>query len=66
MPGVHPRELLINSEGFWGRFLFVRENEELKQYWRSQAARDASYREGIRELVATLGSLIFEMVIWIS
>ena len=66
MPAVHPRDIIINSEGFWGKFIFLREDGELVRYWKSRAARDRSYREEVREMVAILGSLIFEMIIWVS
>ena len=66
MPAVWPREMIVSAEAFWGRFIFVREDGELKQYWKSKAAKDASYREEIREMVGILGSLVFEMIIWIS
>lgn len=66
MPAVHARDMIINAEGFWGKFIFLRENGELVRYWSSQAAKDDHYREAIREMVAILGSLVFEMIIWIS
>jgi len=66
MPAVHPRDMVISSEGFWGMFVFVRESDESKQYWMSNAAKDPYYRDQIREMVAILGSLLFEMLIWIS
>lgn len=66
MPAVWSREIVVSAEPFWGKFIFVGEEGELKEYWKSKAARDASYREEIREMVAILGSLVFEMIIWIS
>ena len=66
MPAIHPRHVLIDSEGFWGKFVFVQESGDLEQYWMSNAAKDPYYRDQIREMVAILGSLLFEMLIWIS
>jgi hypothetical protein len=66
MPGVHSRATVVNAEGFWAKFIFVREDGELKQYLNSNIVKSATYREEVREMVAMLGRLIFEMVIWIS
>ena len=66
MPGVHSRATVISAEGFWAKFIFVREDGELKQYLNSNVVKSATYREEVREMVAILGRLIFEMVIWIS
>lgn len=62
MPGVHPRELIVQSEGFWGKFLYVREGE-FKKYWRSDCVEDSSHRELFREMVAILGSLMFDIIV---
>jgi hypothetical protein len=35
----------------------------VKPYWKSEAAKDMTTREEIREMIAILGSLVFEMVI---
>ena len=66
MPAVHSRETVINAEGFWGKLIFVQEDGVLKRYWQSRASKDRTYREEIREMVAILGSLVFEMIIWIG
>jgi len=66
MPGVHSREVIVNSEGFWGKWIFVWENGELKRYWRSEAVGDKIIREEIREMVAILGRLMCEMTIYIQ
>jgi len=66
MPAVWSRETVVSAEAFWGRFIFVREDGQLKAYWKSNAAKNADYREEIREMVAILGSLVFEMIILIS
>ena len=66
MPGVHSREMIINSEGFWAKFIYVREDGELKKYLDSNAVKSPMYREEVREMVAMLGHLIFETLIWIS
>jgi hypothetical protein len=66
VPAVWSREMVISAEAFWGRFIFVREDGELKEYWKSKMAQDAGYREEMREMVGILGSLVFEMIIWIS
>ena len=63
--GVHSRETVLDAEGFWGKWVFVYENKTVKPYWQSNAAEDEFTREGIREMVAILGSLVFEMVIMI-
>jgi hypothetical protein len=62
MPGVHPRELIVQSEGFWGKFLYVREGE-FKKYWMSDYVEDSGHRELLREMIAILGSLMFEIII---
>jgi len=66
MPSVLPRDVILASEGFWADFLYVREGTTLKKYWESDAVEDEEIREQVREMVAALGSLIFDMVIWIS
>ena len=66
MPGVHSREMIINTEGFWAKFIYVREDGELKKYLNSNIVQGMTYREKVREMVAMLGRLIFETVIWIS
>jgi len=66
MPSVLPRDVILASEGFWGDFLYVREGSTLKKYWESEAVEDEEIREQVREMVAVLGSLILDMVIWIS
>jgi hypothetical protein len=43
--------------------VFIYEDGEVKPYWQSDAAKDESKREEIREMVAILGSLVFDMVI---
>jgi len=66
MPAVHSRETIIKAEGFWGKLIFLHEDGVLKPFWKSKAANNANLREEIREMVAILGSLVFEMIIWIS
>lgn len=66
MPGVSSRATVINAEGFWAKYIYVREEGELRKYLNSNAAKSPTYREEVREMVAILGRLIFEVVIWIS
>lgn len=66
MPGVHSREVIVDSEGFWGRWIFLQEDGEVKRYWRSDACvKEKIIREEVREMVAILGKIILEMVIYI-
>jgi hypothetical protein len=62
-PGILSRETVINAEGFWGKWVFIYEDHEVKQYLKSNAVQDGITREEIRELVAALGTVIFEMVV---
>jgi len=66
MAGVHSREEVIESEGFWGKWIFVFEEGDLKRYWRSDAVMDRVIREEVREMIAILGRLMVEMTIYIQ
>jgi hypothetical protein len=69
MPGVHSRESVIRAESFWGQHLLIYETSYLHarglivKYWMSKAVKDKTVREEIRELVAVLGTTIFEIAI---
>jgi len=65
MPGVHPRDLIIRSEGFWSDSLHIHENGRVVRYWSSNAVRKADAREEVREMVAVLGLHILQIIIWI-
>ena len=66
MPGTHSRETVVHAEGFWGKFIRIHEGDQLKRYWRSYAASNSAYREQIREMVAVLGSLVFDINIYVG
>ena len=66
MPAVHSRETIIKAEGFWGKLIFVQEDGIVKPFWNSRASGNGRLREEVREMVGILGSLVFEMIIWIS
>jgi hypothetical protein len=66
MPSVYPRDLILSSEAFWADLLYVREDGGLKKYVRSKGVDDEDVREEVREMVAVLGDLIFDMIIWIT
>lgn len=66
MPSVYPRDLVLSSEAFWADLLYVREDGALKKYVRSKVVEDEDVREEVRAMVAILGELIFDMIIWIT
>jgi hypothetical protein len=65
MAGVHSRQVIVDSEGFWGKWIFMFEDGELKRYWRSDAVHNVITRERVREMVAILGKIILEIAIYI-
>ena len=62
MPGIHPRALIKDSEGLWGKWVYIHERQRIRPYWASTMCKYSLSREEIREMVAMLGIAAFEMV----
>lgn len=71
MVGVHARDKILEAEQYWGHMVVVHESVggqkgKIVKYWGSDTMESEECRENIRELVALLGSIVFEMIIYIS
>ena len=71
MVGIHSRNKVLQFEPYWGNHITCHEavtspTGKLVKYWRTEAVGSEDMRENVREMVALLGSIIFEMIIFVS
>jgi len=70
MVGIHDRDKILQTEPYWGSILVCHESVDgargkMLKYWRTEAVESEEVRETVREMVAILGSVLFEMIIYI-
>jgi hypothetical protein len=70
MVGIHDRDKIVQAEPYWGSILLCHESVEgargkMVMYWSTEVVKLEEVRENVREMVAILGSMIFEMIILI-
>lgn len=71
MVGIHSRNKILQTEPYWGNHIICHETAtspmgKLVKYWRTEAMESEDVRENVREMVAILGSIIFELIILVS
>jgi hypothetical protein len=71
MVGIHSRNKILQTEPYWGGLIICHDavtspRGRLVKYWRTEAMESEEVRENVREMVAILGSIIFEMIIFVS